>query len=98
MKNTRVDANCAGHRRKMRGEYASSYTYSKMRESARKRRNIYVEHTKDRSKPICIIHSPVHSSDECKVLGNFGFKYAKRRPTKDHGEDLANRNKFDRQG
>ena len=42
-----------------------------------------VDCMKGRSKLICIIHGPEHSSYECKVLGNFGFKYYKSRPTKD---------------
>ena len=31
----------------------------------------------------CLTHGLGHSSDECKVLGNFGAKYAKSQPTKD---------------
>ena len=54
----------------------------------------YLDHTKDRSKPICIIHGPGHSSDECKVLGDLGSKYAKSMTTKDRGRDLEKQNKF----
>ena len=57
-------------------------TYSKMSESAEKCRKMYVYHPKDRQKLNCIIHGPGHSSDECKVLGDSGSKYAKGRPTK----------------
>ena len=32
-----------------------------------------------------------------KVLGDFGSKYARSRPTKDRGQDPANRNKFNSQ-
>ena len=67
-KTTREYANCAGHSRKMRGEAASSNTYSEMNESASKCRKRYVEHPKDRSKPTCLIHVPEYSSDECIVL------------------------------
>ena len=41
------DSNHAGHRTKIRGEAASSNTYSDMSERARKRRNIYVDNPKD---------------------------------------------------
>ena len=36
----------------------------------------------------------MHSSDECKVLGDFGSKYVKSRPTKDRLHDPVPRNKF----
>ena len=68
-----------------------------MIESAGNRRKIYVDHTKDRSKPTQIIHGPGNSSDECKVLGDFGSKYAKIRPTEDRGNDVTNRKKFNSQ-
>ena len=41
-----------------------------------------------------LIYGPVNSSDECRFLGYFGFKYYKSRPTKDPGNDPATRNKF----
>ena len=71
-----------------------SKNYSKINESDIKRRNIYLDHTKDRSKPTCIIHGPENSSYECKVLGEFGSKYAKSRPTKDRRQYPANRKKL----
>ena len=40
---------------------------------------------------------PVHSSDECKVLGGVGFKYSKLGPTRDCSQEPANNNKFGRQ-
>ena len=43
---------------------------------------------------ICIIHGPRHYSDECKVLGDFGAKYSKGKPTKDRRNNLVPRNKF----
>ena len=43
-----------------------------------------------------LIHGPRHSSDECKVLGDFGDKYAKSNPTKDHGNHPIPGNKFNR--
>ena len=43
------------------------------------------------------IHVPGGSSDECKFLGDFGNNYAKKRPTKDRGNDTVPRNKFKRQ-
>ena len=50
-----------------------------------------------KSKPTCIIHAPVNSPDECKVLGDFGFKYTKSRPTKEYSNNTLARNKFTRQ-
>ena len=38
-----------------------------MSESAGMRIKRCVDHPKDRSKLTCLIHGPVHSSDECKV-------------------------------
>ena len=58
-----------------------------MSESSDKRRKSYVDHPKDRSKLTCIIHGPGTSSDECKVLRNFGSEYSKRRPAKDRGKE-----------
>ena len=54
-----------------------------MGESAGKRRKMYLDDLKDRLKLACIIHVPIHSLDECKVLGDFGTKYAKGRTTED---------------
>ena len=67
-----------------------------MSESVVKRRKIYVDYPKGKSKPIFIIHGPSHSLDEWKVLEDFGSKYAKSRPTKDHSHDPLPRNKFNR--
>ena len=68
-----------------------------MSESADKGRKVCVDHLKDISTPTCLIHGPGHSSDQCKVLGDFGSKYAKSRPTKDRRKNPANRNIFNRQ-
>ena len=35
----------------------------------------------------CLIHGLGHSYGECKALGDFGAKYAKINPTKDHGNN-----------
>ena len=67
-----------------------------MSESTGNQVKMYVDHPKDRSKLTCIIHIPGHSSDECKVLGDFGFKYSKINPTKDQGHDPPKNNKFNR--
>ena len=64
--------------------------------STGKRIKIYVDYPKGESKT-CLIHGPRNSSDECKVLGDFGSKYVKSRPTKDHGNDPLPGNKFNRQ-
>ena len=47
-------------------------------------------------KTTCFIYGPGNSSDECKVLGYFGSKYANSRPTNDHGNDTADIRKFNR--
>ena len=68
-----------------------------MSESSGKLRKRYSDHPNDKSKPTYLIHGPWNSSDECKVLGYFGSKYAKSRLTKDWNHDTANRKKFNRQ-
>ena len=68
-----------------------------MSESAGNHRKRYVDHPKDRSKLHCLINGPGNSSDECKVLGDFGYKYYKTRPTKDHGHETKNEEKNSRQ-
>ena len=60
-----------------------------------KRRKRYVDHPRGDFKT-CIMHGPGHSSVECKVLGDFGSKYVKIRPTKDRGHDPIPRNEFNR--
>ena len=84
--------NFSGHSRKMRREAVSSTTYFKISESVQKRRKRYAYHPKDRYKLTCLIHGPVHSSDEYKVLGDFGYKYCKIRSTKDRRKDPAKNN------
>ena len=44
----------------------------------------------------CLIHCPGNSSEECKVLGDFGTKYANVRPTKDRGSIPVPRKKINR--
>ena len=73
---TRADANRADTSRERIGEATLSTTYYEMSEIAGKRRKMYLDHLNDRSKLTCLIHDPGHSSDECKVLGRFGNKYA----------------------
>ena len=58
-----------------------------MSESSSKSIKRYVYHMKGVSKHTCLAHGPGHSSDECKVLGDFGYKYSKIRPIKDRGND-----------
>ena len=48
-----------------------------MSESTVKCRKRYVDHPRDISKGTSLIHGPGHSSDECKVLGDFDYKYSK---------------------
>ena len=61
--------------------------------SAGKRRKQYVYRLKVESKT-CLIHGPVHSSGECKVLIYFGTKYAKVKSTNDHGNHPVARKKL----
>ena len=41
----------------------------------------------------CLIHVPGNASEEYKVMGDFGTKYANIRPTKDHGNSPIPREK-----
>ena len=68
-----------------------------MSEIAGKCRKRCLDYPKGKYKPTCIIHDPVYYSDECKVLGNFGSKYAKNMPTKDRRNNNVLRKKFNRQ-
>ena len=83
-KPTRADANSAGHSMKKRGEAASSWNRPKKGGSTGKQRQRYVDNPTGKSKTF-LIHILRHSSELCKVLGDFGTKYAKVRPTKYHG-------------
>ena len=65
-------------------------------ESACKRKKRYVDSLTGKPK-ICLIHSPGHSSEECKVLGDIVTKYAKNRTTKDHGSRHVSRGEIKRQ-
>ena len=71
----------------MRVEAASSTTYSDTSESSDKRIKRYLDHPKYRYKLTCLIHGHGNSSDQCKVLVDFGSKYSKSRPTKDCGHE-----------
>ena len=68
-----------------------------MIERAGKRRKIYVDNPKGKSKPTSIIHVPGNSLDEYKVLGDFFYKYPKIRPIDDRGNDPAKGIFFNRQ-
>ena len=67
-----------------------------MSESSDKRRNMYIYYPKGNSKPPCLVHGPSYSSDERKVLGDFGYNCVRSRPNKDHVSDPSSRNKFNR--
>ena len=45
----------------------------------------------------CLTHEPGKSSDGCKVLGYFGTKYTKGKPTKDHENNPLLSKKINRQ-
>ena len=57
----------------------------------------YVDYPKSKYRTTCLIHGPMHSSDGCKVLGDFDFYYTKSMPRKDYGQDQVNRKKFNSQ-
>ena len=80
----------------MRKESASSTTYSEISDISVNCRKRYVDHLKYISKLICLIHDPGHSSYECKLLGDFVYKYYKIIPTKYHRQEPATKNKFGR--
>ena len=63
-----------------------------MGERTGKRRKQYVDRSKRKLKTYSI-HGPGHSSDECKVLGDFGAMYANSKPTKDCGNHPIPREK-----
>ena len=42
----------------------------------------------------CMIYGLIHYSDECKVLGEFGTKYAAAQPTNNHGRNPIPRKRF----
>ena len=67
-----------------------------MSKSSDNHRKTYVDYSAGMSKT-CLIHGPGNSSDECKILGDFGCKYVKSIPTKDRGHDTVPGNKFNRQ-
>ena len=70
-KTTSADANRVGHSRENIGEDASLWTCPKNGGSANKCRKRYVESPTGKSKTY-LIHGPGNSSEECKVLGDFG--------------------------
>ena len=78
----------------MRRESALLINYYEMSEITGKRKKKYVDHLKDRYKLTCLDHPPGYSSDEYKVLGDFGTEYSKIRPTKDCRQEPANRKEF----
>ena len=80
---------------KKRGEAVLSWTCPDKDESDGKRRKSYVDSPTGKSKT-CLIHVPVHSSEECKDLGDFVTKYANSRPTKDHGNSPVPRETINR--
>ena len=89
-KTIQAEANRTGISSSDRGENASPKTHPAKDGSACKRRKQYVDRSKSESKT-CMIHGDEHSSDECKVLGEFGTKYAASYPTKDRGSNLIPR-------
>ena len=76
-KTTREYATRAGHRRLIRGESSSSNNHPKISESDGKLRKINVDYPEGKYKSTCVIHGSSNSSDECKVLGDFGSAYDK---------------------
>ena len=92
----RADANRAGHSRQNRGEAASPWDRPEKGERAGKSIKQHIYSSTEKSKT-CLIHGPGYSSEERKVLGDFGTKYANIRPTKDRGSSPVPRKKINRQ-
>ena len=76
----------------MRGEAASSTTYSEMNESSVKFRKMYVDQQNYRLKLTYIIHGPGNSLYECKVLENNTDRYNnnKSKSVRKHHKYLGN--------
>ena len=72
------------------------WTHPKKGERAGNRRKRHLDSPSGKSKT-CLIHGPVYSSEECKVLGDFETKYANIRPNKDRGSNPVPRGEFNRQ-
>ena len=72
---TRSEANSTVLSRNRIGKPVLSNTHTTKGGSTRKRRKWYVDLPKTESKTF-MIHGAGHSSDECKVLGEFVTKYA----------------------
>ena len=85
-KTNREEANHTGISRNKRGEVALSNNHPAKDESTRKRSKRYVDCPKSARKH-SMIHGLGHYSDEFKVLGKFGTKYAAANPTKNRGRN-----------
>ena len=94
-KPTREDANRAVHSRQNTGEDASSWNLPKKGDISGNSKKRHLDIPTGKSK-ICLIHGPGYSSEECKVLGDFGTKYAKSRPTKGHSSSPVPRKRIKR--
>ena len=81
---TQAYANRSDHGRSKRGESASSNTLPLTVESADKRKKRYVYQSNNKFKT-CLVHGPIHSSDGCTVLGDFGANYSKGESIQYHG-------------
>ena len=83
-KPTREDSTCAVCSRNKIGKTDSSNTHSATDESSGKRIKLYA-YCLTRESKTCLIHSHMHTSNEYKVLGDFGTKYDIVKHTKYHG-------------
>ena len=77
-KNNGEGAKRYSHSRQMIEVVASSNTYSKMGKHYDKRKQRYVDISRDRSKITCTIHINDYYSKHFKVLNDFGTRYATR--------------------
>ena len=59
-----------------------------------KRKQRYVYHPRDLSKLTCLIHGPLHSSDEFKVFNYFVTTYTKDRPFEGLRQDTTFKKKI----
>ena len=88
--------NCDGHITKNRVEAAWSQTHFVMVDNAGKCIKWYVDFPSVESKT-CIFPLSQAFFFKCNILGDFGSKYAKGKPTNDRGNHPVPRNKFNKQ-
>ena len=75
IKNNKSDAKRAGNNRKMILVVTLSKTHSNMGKCDGKRKKRYEDCSRERAKPICLFHVNYRSSEQSKVIDDFGTRY-----------------------